>query len=65
MGHRLQVVHIIPLHSHHWLLSICRTLAPRLVFEHRRNLCQLFVARRWQFASCWQLLQIICQQSAS
>jgi len=55
MTHEVQMVHIRPSHIHHWNLSICRTMASRLVSWHRRNRCQVSVARRWQVASGWRV----------
>ena len=61
MIHGYHMVHIRPPCVHHWHLSTCPTLAPRLVFWHRRNWCQVSVARRWQIASHQLVLQFACQ----
>jgi len=55
------MVHTRPPHGHHWHISICPTVTPRLVFHHIRNLCLVSVDRRWQLASCQHPLQIACQ----
>jgi len=58
--HLLQMIHIQPPHTGHRHLSIWPTMAPRLVFWHRRNRCQMSVARSLQLASCWYLLPAGC-----
>jgi hypothetical protein len=51
--------------GYHWHLSICSTMAPKHVSWNRRNWCQVSVARRWNLASRWHLLQITCQAGTS
>ena len=53
-----QMAHIRPPHSHHWHLSVCLMMAPRLVCQHSRNWCQVPVAKMWQLPSYQHLLQI-------
>jgi len=53
-----QMTHIRPSHSHHWHLSVCPVMAPRLVCQHSRNWCQVPVAKMWQLPSCQHLWQI-------
>lgn len=45
-------LHIRPLLSHHWHVSICATLAPKIVSHCRGNQYQMSTGRRWQLASC-------------
>jgi len=59
MAHRQQMVHIRPLHSHHWHFSICPTTAERVLSQHWRNGYPASVARRSQPGShiiCCELL---------
>jgi hypothetical protein len=42
-----QTAHTRPPQNHHCHLSIHHTTAPRLVFQHSRDVCHRSVARRW------------------
>ena len=58
-------LHARPPSSQQWHLSICPCVARKLAALCRRNLCQVFVAMRWESASHTSLLQIIFQPDAS